>query len=155
MTHSTAHCAMHSFFDKHMSSITKHPPLKNGIVGFPALRYLYHEHIFDIFIWFFACKTVLKTAKTVRTSAKLEHQKPQIKIWKIMLCDTLIQRKKPYAIFPENIFHRWQSTLLSMKCQIWNLHLMFQSWGKENFHNCNYMHREEWQHIFGLDISRA
>ena len=52
-----------------------------------------------------AHKIALKTNENAQKSAELEHPKLQIKIWKIIFCDTFTLRQKTYyAIYPEKYF---------------------------------------------------
>ena len=54
----------------------------------------------------------MKTGKNARNSAKFKHRKFQIKIWKVMFCDTYTQRKKTLRNFSGKIFRQWRLTLM-------------------------------------------
>ena len=115
MTHPTARCAVLSFFLL-IKFIVDYEILlrKNGVVGFIAHKYLCNKHSFcHFYLKCWARKIALKTSKNAGNSAKFEHQKLQIKIWKIMFCDTCQRQKKHYAIFQKNTICKWRLTPVS------------------------------------------
>ena len=114
-THPTERCVVLSFLIKKNIVNDEIVFRKNGVVGFIALRYLCHKHIFwHFYLKLWARKIALKTSKNAINSSKFEHQKLQITCWKNCVLSHLYPKakKKHNAIFPEKIFRKWRLTLV-------------------------------------------